>query len=653
MSIRLPVFGPADRVTATSYAVRMQEFQQQVLPASLYAPLSPPYNTGTYVWGYKVDGRPALYPGFTVEQQKGTQTTVRYFNELVQPDGSPPVLQKYLTVDQTLHWAAPLGLHCMGDDPPDECFEPYAGPVPAVTHLHGAEVISRFDGGPEQWFTPEIPGILTGLQGPAYDSAGAPVPGGARYRYPNQQEATTLWFHDHALGATRLNVYGGLAAFYLLRDEFDTGVPGTGLNLPAGDQEIEAAIQDRRFDTNGQWLFPDEGDNEEHPYWVPEFEGDVIVVNGKTWPYLNVEPKRYRLRLLNGSNARFYNLMFSDGRAFYQIGTDGGLLDEPALVRQLLIAPGERCDVIVDFAGLPAGAQLLLLNNARTPYPKGGTADPNTVGKIMQFRVVPLSTADTSYNPAAAGTLRGGVGQPPAMVRLADADAGTLAAGIVPDVVRQLTLNEVMGENGPLEALVNNSKWSGKSTDGQPIPDSQLLYGTPPMRDTWATELPRVGATELWEIVNLTGDAHPIHLHLVQFQIVNRQKFRTTSYMDAYEGAFPGGEYLPAYGPPFAYQSVNGDGAVGGNPAIGPHLFGRPVPPKANEAGWKDTAVMMPGEVTRIVVRYAPQNIPVGGVAPGINLFPFNPTVGPGYVWHCHIIDHEDNEMMRPYAVQP
>ena len=200
-----------------------------MLPATIYSALPPPYAQGTFVWGYKVGSAPPHFPGFTIEAQRGTPTTVTYNNDLP----LAPFLQKYLTVDQTLHWADPL--EQMGSA------APYAGPPPVVTHLHGAEAPSAFDGAPDAWFTPGLTdkgkGFVTNI-----------------YTYPNAQEATTLWFHDHVLGMTRLNIYAGLAAFYLIRDSCDTGVAGSGLNLPAGPYEIELCIQDRQFDTNGQWL---------------------------------------------------------------------------------------------------------------------------------------------------------------------------------------------------------------------------------------------------------------------------------------------------------------------------------------------------------------------------------------------------------------
>jgi FtsP/CotA-like multicopper oxidase with cupredoxin domain len=624
-------FNIATRVTGTSINVDMVEFPQLILPAATYPAA---YAAGTWVWGYKVGSRVPYYPGFTIQAQKGVPTTVNYLNSL--PGGTASKVQPLITVDQTLKWADPLN-RGISYTP-----IPYTGSPPACVHLHGGEVPSGVDGGPNAWFTAD------GLHhGPGYytDNPLSPA-NGATYIYPNGMEASNIWFHDHALGATRTNVYSGLAAFYLIRDGFDDGTTSNLLGLPADDYEIEMAIQDKQFDTNGQLLFPDgypAGLNGPptnptvHPYWIPEFIGDVIVINGNSWPYLNVEPRRYRFRIVDGSNARFYSLSLKskNGKALpiWQIGTDGGLLDAPVMIapgNELLIAPGERADIIIDFTGVAANTVFTLYNSARAPYPKGTTPDPQTVGQLMEFRVILPFVANSTFDPAVVGaTLRGGTNQPPLIRRLVDPVLGTPAAGITPTVTRQLTLNEVLGPGGPLEILINNSK-----------------FGAP------QTELPLNGSTEQWDIINLTADAHPIHLHLVQFQLMNRQTFQTNKYIKAYNAAFPGGvnpadgitypvgTFMPGFGPPSTYTTANADGAVGGNPAVTPFLQGRIMPPKPNEAGWKDTVQMNPGEVTRIIVQFKTQ---AGGT------FPFDPTTGPGYVWHCHIIDHEDNEMMRPY----
>jgi spore coat protein A, manganese oxidase len=461
-----------------------------------------------------------------------------------------------------------------------------------------------------------------------------------------------------------------LAAFYLIRDSYDSGIAGTGLNLPAGPNEIELCVQDRQFDTSGQWLFPagnPAGLNgtppnpEIHPFWIPEFFGDAMVVNGKTWPYLDVEPRRYRFRLLNGCNARFIELRLAvpsskrPGPAFWQIGTDGGLLDQPVVLsdprvrrpRGLVLPPAARADLIVDFAGLE-GQTFILHNNAKAPYPSGDAPDPRTNGQVMQFRVnLPLQGIDTSFDPARRhASLRGGRDQPPAIVRLALPELGSVAPGVTISKRRQLIMNEVAGDGGPVESLLNNTRWDGqREKAGASIPGFK-----PDGRGNWLSELPRVGSTELWEIINLTDDAHPIHLHLVQFQLLNRQKIAGDRYLKAWSAAFSGGALIPGFGPPRAYNKPNADFAIGGNVAVSAFLRGPRLRPEPNEAGWKDTITSLPDQVTRIIVRWAPQHVPVHAVSPGVNLYPFDPTAGPGYVWHCHILDHEDNDMMRPYS---
>jgi FtsP/CotA-like multicopper oxidase with cupredoxin domain len=669
------------RVTATSYTNRMVEFQQQVLPSS-FKP--------TWLWGYQVNkGRPS-WPGVTIEARQGSPTTATYVNNLPLAVGRSHV-EKLLTIDQTLHWADPLNA--------GNSVQPYKGPIPAVVHLHGAETPSASDGVPEAWVT------ANGIRGRGFRTLTPAGKNAAVYRYPNTQPAAALWFHEHALGMVRIGVYAGLAAFYLVRDQFDTGRPGNPLGLPAGNQEVELAIQDRLFDVNGQLRWPD-GSNTDadlngpptnpgvHPFWIPEFFGDVMVVNGRSWPFLKVEPRRYRFRFLNATNARFLSMNLTDAKnassptppsavAFWQIGTDGGLLDTPVKLNdpadpgstKLLFAPSERADVIIDFTGLQ-GRTLTLTNDAVFTFPGGGPPDPNLDGQIMQFHVVlPLSSKDETFDPASGGSLRGGKDQGPAIVRLANPTTGTVAAGVHVATKRQLVLFEQetfdaavsAASNGPIEAFLNNAKWKGvRDGTSTPIPGS---VPDPGGQGLFVTELPRVGSTEQWEIINTTVDAHPLHIHLIQFQVLNRQSLDIDNYTATYASKFPGGTFagqnpdgtwgevtyaagviIPGYGPPGAYNTPNADGALGGNPPAGPFINGRPQPPDPTEAGWKDTFRVLPGMVNRVLIRWAPTGTPVGGVEPGQNKFAFDPTRGPGYVWHCHILDHEDNEMMRPFS---
>lgn len=657
------------RIRANQVRTRWFETPWKVLPASMY----PANVAGTLVWLYESNGA-ASYPGPTLEQRRNVPTTVTYVNELTgpfnyvrmpeppefpgepQPEGAP-ILEKFLTVDQTMDWADPNHLRCAfrpvdcGARPTDPCCKPYGypdwpgmpvpfqqlpregQPVPGVVHLHGGEDQSFFDGHPEAWFTPE------GERGVAYASL-FPVPlNQAAYFYPNGQPPMTLWYHDHTFGMTRLNILAGLAGFYLLRDNRDTGLRTNPIRLPAESFEREVMLQDRSFDTNGQWFFPDMGANPAmHPFWIPEFFGDAIVVNGKTWPFMEVERRRYRFRFVNAANARFFQVQLSDGRPFYQIGTDGGFLDAPVRVQTLLLGVGERADVIVDFSSAPAGSTITMTNTAATPFPGGDPVDPNTTGQVMQFRVVGGAVHDNTCNPAISQS-------DPNACHLRDRPIVRLSRY---DEHRQLVLREIASAiDEPLEVLLNNTRWRGvlEGPAGEltpvPIPDSVQV------NDYRATELPQVGSTELWEVANLTDDAHPIHLHLIQFQVVSRRPFDSATYLAQEEATAP-----PGSGPPRPYNIRNADNAIGGNPAFTPFYQGPAVPAPANERGWKDTVIMPPGAVTRIIARWAPPDTPNGGVRPGQNLFPFDPTVGPGYVWHCHILDHEDNEMMRPKVVR-
>jgi FtsP/CotA-like multicopper oxidase with cupredoxin domain len=407
--------------------------------------------------------------------------------------------------------------------------------------------------------------------------------------YVNTQLPATIWYHDHAFGYTRHNVYAGLAGYYLVTD------PGhEPQGLPAAPYDLGVCIQDRMFTLDGQLWYPNEGETDVHPVWVPEFFGDFILVNGKVWPYLEVEPRKYRFRFLNGAQARFFSLALADrktsgpGPAFYQIASDGGYLSAPVVLNdpgdpkspRLLMAPGERCEVVVDFSAYAPGREFLLRNTAKAPFPSGEPADPRTVGQVMLFRVVPLRSPDTSVLPASLVPVH----------RLSN-----------PVRTRVMTLNELSVPEGPTGALLN----------GMPF-------------DAPTTEFPVVGTTEMWEIVNMTKDAHPIHIHLVQFQMVNRQSYNASRYAQAFKAANP---TLPA----MTYAPVG----------VTPYLQGKPSAPDANELGWKDTFRMNPGEVTRILVRFAPQD-----ESPA---FAFDATAGPGYVWHCHILEHEENDMMRPF----
>jgi FtsP/CotA-like multicopper oxidase with cupredoxin domain len=456
----------------------------------------------------------------------------------------------------------------------------------ASAHVHGGLTAPQFDGHPQDTY----------------------LPGSSKtYNYLNGQEAATVWYHDHALGITRLNVYAGLAGYYLIRDQFDTGLAGNPLGLPApyGTYELPLVLQDKTFNANGTLFYDTQGVNPSvHPQWVPEFFGDVAVVNGKAFPNLNVAAGLYRFRIVNGSDARFYNLRLSNGQPVVQIGTDGGLLNAPVNVGQLLLAPGERADVLIDFSALPNGTKIVLQNNARTPFPsgprnkrKGGIAIP----QLMQFTV---DTTKTPFPGAAPATLRGGPGQPPAITPPAR-----------PPAVRNLVLNEILDPvtGFPLAVLLNNLHFN-----------------------TANIEKPTQGTTEMWNLINTTADTHPIHLHLVQFQLLERQPFNSAAYLAAWNAGLPnpGAEGQGPYPAPSADQFAKGAAK----------------PPDRNEQGFKDTIRANPGEITRIVAKFP---TPAVGFDPDATYTNAAGQTLQGYVWHCHILEHEDNDMMLKYRVVP
>ena len=655
-----PVYAP-NVGTANEYTIDATQFTQQILP--------PGFPT-TKVWGYggTIVGGTYLAnaPGATFEAVRGVPIKVTWQNKL---DGS-----HLLPVDPTLHWANPNNIPM--PDPlnplaPVAPFPPYDGittfgfdgtvenppgtglkynaqsPVPLVPHLHGGEVQSTSDGHPEAWFTSASSGLF-GMEFSTNDiyqpTTPPPTPGEAVFNYPNEQPPTTLWYHDHALGITRINVLSGLAGFYLLRgnvtnptspyyDAVEAALVASApfpYNTPEmyrQKYEMPLVIQDRTFRIDGSFFFDTLGVNPNiHPYWTPEFFGNTIMVNGKVWPYMNVDRGVYRLRILDGSNARFYTLSFVAKNKilpFDVIGSDGGYLQQPAIgLKEITIGPGERIDILVDFSGLNPGDTVLLKNTASAPFkgPAGGgtPADPQTVGQIMQFRV-PLTPTPgpspinyallTPFNPTLP------VGAFPTLL------AGTQTPTTNP---RILTLVEVMGAGGPLAVLLDGQKWMN------PVSENPVL-----------------GSTEEWVIVNPTADTHPIHLHLVQFQLVSRQPFRAGPYLRDW---MKNNGMAPLMGTPVWPGS-----GTNGLTNLAPYLQKTPVVPGpgvfTTEQGWKDTIQVNPGEVTTIRIRFAP----IDQTTPDTP-YPFDATTntpGPGYVWHCHILDHEDNEMMRPYIVQP
>jgi spore coat protein A len=437
----------------------------------------------TRMWGFE-----GYSPGPTFEVRKDQPISVEWACELPR--------EHLLAVDHTLHGAE--------RDKPD---------VRAVIHLHGAKVSPESDGYPEAWIEP-------GKSTTAF--------------YPNGQNAAMLWYHDHAMGITRLNNYAGLFGLYFIRDKEEER-----LGLPHGKYELPLVICDRMIDTLGQLYYPVSG-NPESP-WRGDVYGNLALVNSKLLPYVDVDPRPYRLRMLNASNARFYGLSLSNRQPLEVIGSDQGLLNAPAAQDVLWIAPGERWDTIVDFSG-QGGENVVLLDDDLP---------------ILQFRVAGKAPARGDWRmPKFLRTIE----------RLKTTEAVT---------TRNLTMAEFNDRRGrPTRMLLNDMHW-----------------------DMPVTEKPALGSVEIWNLINLTDDSHPIHLHMVRFQLLERRAIDSLVYRSSHE---------------FMYR-------------------GPSVPPTPAESGWKDTIRAEPKLVTRIIVRFDGY---------------------PGrYVWHCHVLEHEDNEMMRPYEV--
>lgn len=487
----------------------------------------------------------------------------------------------------------------------------------ASLHLHGSYTAPASDGDPMDDFPPGNSLV---------------------YTYPNDQQSATLWYHDHAFALTRANVYAGLAGYYLLRDEFDTGDPANNpiVNLPVGYgiYEIPLVIQDKSFNADGSLFYAP------NSAWMPEFFGDVAVVNGKAWPNLNVQQAVYRFRIINGSQARFYDLSLSNRGAIYQIGTDSGLLDAPVALRSLAIGPGERADILVDFTRSTVNDKIVLRNIAPAPFPHGkktARAGGVPLPEIMQFTVVAAAGAGAVV--ALPSSLRGNIGQPPLITRLSDHTASIVRQ-------RNMVLFEVMGSDEPIASTINILGFETESLTG---PNGiSTGGGGAVIRDT----------LEQWNIINLTGDTHPMHVHLANFQVLNRQALNTHQYLEAMAAA--GMRPWTAMGetvevPDTRFEAV---------PDPAPYLSGPARTPAANEMGWKDTVHVPPGQVTRLLIPFGSQALGAGvpgihfgqlvsaaNIAPYNNPAEFNGAFTGTYVWHCHILDHEENDMMNDYQV--
>jgi spore coat protein A, manganese oxidase len=641
ISVAIPDATPAPVTGVTHYTMAIGQFTDR---------LHPDLPNPTPLWGFQptkalgVVGAPVpTHLGGVIVVQKGSPIQITFRNNL------PPV--HILPVDLTMP-GADLGANR------------------AAVHLHGGFVPWVSDGGPFSWWAPN------GSHGESFLNNQVLNPGAAaneaEYYYPNDQSARLLWYHDHAFGITRINAYAGIASAYIIRDPFEGNLRNPGLPdfVENGGREIPIIIQDKTFvrpnisqvdptwpgptapgslwyahtydpkrmkltgNKSGRGAVPD-------PSVVPEFFGDTMLANGTVYPEATVEARRYRLQILNACNSRFLNLQLyvDDGSAdsitlssltltprnakgpdFLQIGTEGGLLPKPVLIPSnapfnrmtvsgsLILGPAERADIIVDFSGF-AGQKLIFYNDAPAPFPDGeesndyfpGSPENSTITvpgfgphtrQIMRFNVVPATSAEPPL------TISGGTdltaGNDPFL-------AVPIPSGIslVPPntPVRQLTLSESFDEFGRLIQLL-----------GTNVPPVNKGHGFGRGFTDSPTETPLANTTEVWQITNLTGDTHPIHFHLVNVQVISRQPFRVSNYHGQ------------------------------------PDFIGSARPPDPNEAGWKETVRMNPGEVTTVIMHFKLPSAPF--------TIPSSPrTSGHEYVWHCHILEHEEHDMMRPLVV--
>jgi spore coat protein A len=602
---------------AQHYTLVLREFRDQLLPKP---------NGTTRLWGYTPENGPYVHLGGIILARRGTPIQITFRNEL------PP--KHILPVDTTI----------MGAE---------GAQNRAAVHLHGGKVPWVSDGGPHAWFAPD------GERGESYrdvlnilDPSRTSAADSAEYFYPNNQGARTIWYHDHALGITRLNAYAGLASAYILTDDYEDQLIARGLPGPVDARTHYLIFQDKIFvppdiaavDPKWMQLVPDSQTGDlwyPHTYeterWeagpaqqpppdpsvVAEAFGDTILVNGTSYPYLTLEARVHRLRLLNACNARFLNprLVYAQagaeteadtsapGPGFIQIGTEGGFLPSPVKVNQgggvpLLLAPAERADLLVDLRQVPAGSFLILYSDAPAPFPAGDMLNdferpfngPNT-RTLLQIRV------KAAANPEPFPDL-------PKQFTPTDPFLISQTRGVMPKVppdavVRRLTLNEAFDRYGRLIQFLGTDTPTASG------------YGRP--YDSFPTEVIKKGQKEVWEIANLTGDTHPIHFHLVNVQILSRQRFSDTSPRRG-------------HAVPFRWDSLI--------------YLRNPIAPDENELGWKETVRMNPGEVTRVLIQFdlpvMPFKVPLS-TRTGVD--------GHEYVWHCHILEHEEHDMMRPLII--
>jgi o-aminophenol oxidase len=533
------------------------------------------------IWGY--DG---TVPGPTIEAERGQPVTVTWRNEL---DGVLPVV---VTIAPTATDASGVPVQCapgLSGGTPDQNAAALAGHT--VVHLHGALVPAPYDGWTENLFAP-------GQQ--------------AVFHYPMGQRAALHWYHDHVMGVTRFDVYAGLAGLWIIRDQRERA-----LGLPEGPPfEVPLLIQDRNFGLDGSGQLTGQLVHKTDPEVMEAFP-PFTVVNGKVWPLLEVQPATYRFRVLNGSNARTYRLvLLRDAEPeldrITQIGTDHGLLRTPASLPPdgLVLASAERADLLVDFSDLAPGSELTLLNTAAAPFDgapfpaanASSAADPGRMlsyPHVMRFRVVPGPVTRQKIQGELATDYR-----LPSPDALAEAPRRTIALveRELDGAPNMLTMRELViagdDHTGPVVTVTDGEQTTRYRAAAAHFEDATTFF-------------PVLGRYEVWQLINLTGDTHPIHVHLDPFQILSRRPIR-------YQ--------IPEHG--IEDRAITAAVTLERDPGDNlSHTI------DDNERGLKDTVRVNPSEIAEIAVRFT--------------------TYSGRYMYHCHILEHEDRDMMRPFVTMP
>ncbi|CAN8304361.1 unnamed protein product [Cochlearia groenlandica] len=485
----------------------------------------------TRVFAYGTSRSRATVPGPTIEAVYGIDTYVTWRNHLPS--------SHILPWDRTISPA-----------------NPKHGGIPTVVHLHGGIHEPASDGNADAWYT-------SGFKetGPKWTKTTS--------HYEKKQQPGNMWYHDHAMGLTRVNLLAGLLGVYVLRHN----AVESPLNLPSGDEfDRPLVIFDRSFNKDGSIYMNATGNNPSiHPQWQPEYFGDAIIANGKAWPRLTVRRRKYRFRIINASNARFFKFFFSNGLDFVVIGSDSAYLSKPAATKSILLSPSEIVDVVVDFAKSPSRTAVLE-NDAPYPYPNGDPVNEEN-GKVMKFTINDQREIDTCT---------------------------------IPDKLVEYPFADV--SNAVLTRYISMYEYVSKSDEPTHLFVNGLPYNAP------VTETPKCGTSEVWEVINLTEDNHPLHIHLGLFKVVKQTALLAAGLEE------------------FKECMTEHNDAVKCN--IEKYARGKKTSVTAHERGWKNVFKMMPGHVTRILVRFS--------YIHSNETYSFDPTQEPGYVYHCHILDHDD-----------